>query len=139
MRKAICPQPIKRISFYRKREDIVNKLKNLSKVISFLVTIFLISGLPVQAFGETISSGFPALNVSTNGNTTGIFIPLTNFAINDCPNSITFISVRNDKFHKNYYCDVNSSSGFRYSTDTTKSSFNSNFFIFNFFHNGSNF
>ena len=60
MRKAICPQPIKRIYFYNRREEIINKFKNFCKIISFLVTIFLISGLPVQAFGDTISSGFPS-------------------------------------------------------------------------------
>jgi flagellar biosynthetic protein FliP len=76
MRKAICPQPIKRIYFYNRRKEIINKFKNFCKILSFLVTIFLISGLPVQAFGETISSGFPALNVSTNGDTTEYSFPL---------------------------------------------------------------
>ena len=76
MRKAICPQPIKRIYFYNRREEIINKFKNFCKIVSFLVTIFLISGLPAQAFGETISSGFPALNVSTNGDTTEYSFPL---------------------------------------------------------------
>ena len=76
MRKAICPQPIKRIYFYNRREEIINKFKNFCKIVSFLVTIFLISGLPVQAFGETISNGFPALNVSTNGDTTEYSFPL---------------------------------------------------------------
>ena len=76
MRKAICPQPIKRIYFYKRREEIINKFKNFCKIVSFLVTIFLISGLPVQAFGEPISSGFPALNVSTNGDTTEYSFPL---------------------------------------------------------------
>jgi len=76
MRKAICPQPIKRIYFYNRQEEIINKFKNFCKIVSFLVTIFLISGLPAQAFGETISSGFPALNVSTNGDTTEYSFPL---------------------------------------------------------------
>ena len=76
MRKAICPQPIKRIYFYNRREEFINKFKNFCKIVSFLVTMLLISGLPVQAFGETISSGFPALNVSTNGDTTEYSFPL---------------------------------------------------------------
>ena len=76
MRKAICPQPIKKVYFYSRREEIFRQCKSFTKILSFLITIFLISGLPVQAFGETISSGFPALNVSTNGETTEYSFPL---------------------------------------------------------------
>ncbi len=76
MRKAICPQPISKIYFYNKREVIFNKFKKICKILSFLVTIFLISGIPVQAIGDTVSTGFPALNVSTNGDTTEYSFPL---------------------------------------------------------------
>ncbi len=76
MRKAICPQPIKKVYFYSRRDKILRQSKSFCKILSFFVTIFLISGLPLQAFGETISSGFRALNVSTNGDTTEYSFPL---------------------------------------------------------------
>ena len=62
--------------FYSNRDEIFKHCQIFCKIVSFLITIFLISGLPVQAFGETISSGFPALNVSTNGDTTEYSFPL---------------------------------------------------------------
>ena len=40
------------------------------------MALVLISGFPVQAIGEPIASGFPALNVSTNGDTTEYSFPL---------------------------------------------------------------
>ena len=32
MRKAICPQPIKRIYFYNRQEEIINKFKNEANI-----------------------------------------------------------------------------------------------------------
>ena len=49
---------------------------NLLKKFSFFIVLIFISGLPVQATGDPISSGFPALNVSTNGDTTEYSFPL---------------------------------------------------------------
>ncbi len=51
-------------------------LTNLLKKISFLVILIFITLFPIQAIGETITSGFPALNVSTNGDTTEYSFPL---------------------------------------------------------------
>ena len=47
----------------------------LIMAVLFMLLI-LISGFPVQAIGEPIASGFPALNVSTNGDTTEYSFPL---------------------------------------------------------------
>jgi flagellar biosynthetic protein FliP len=76
MRKAICPQPEKRVFFIKNRFQSMDKLKNFMKLISFSAAILLITGMSTNAFGETITSGFPALNVSTNGNTTEYSFPL---------------------------------------------------------------
>ena len=76
MRKAICPQPIKKFYFINPREEIYKKYIYFFKKVSFLFILVLISGLPAQAVGETLASGFPALNVSTNGNTTEYSFPL---------------------------------------------------------------
>jgi flagellar biosynthetic protein FliP len=76
MRKAICPQPIKKFYFSNPKEEIYETIINLFKKLSFFIVLILISGFPVQAIGETISSGFPALNVSTNGDTTEYSFPL---------------------------------------------------------------
>jgi len=76
MRKAICPQPEKRVFFIKNRFQTMDKLKNFMKLISFSAAILLITGMSTNAFGETITSGFPALNVSTNGNTTEYSFPL---------------------------------------------------------------
>ena len=70
MRRAICPQPIKRFYFTNPKEDIYKITVNLLKKLSFLIVLIFISGFPVQAIGEPIATGFPALNVSTNGDTT---------------------------------------------------------------------
>ena len=76
MRRAICPQPSKRHYFLNTKEEIYKIMINLLKKLSFFIALVLISGLPVQAIGEPIASGFPALNVSTNGDTTEYSFPL---------------------------------------------------------------
>ena len=76
MRRAICPQPIKRHYFSNTKEEIHKIMINLLKKLSFFMALVFISGFPVQAIGEPIASGFPALNVSTNGNTTEYSFPL---------------------------------------------------------------
>ena len=76
MRRAICPQPIKRHHFSNTKEEIYKIIINLLKKLSFFMALVLISGFPVQAIGEPIASGFPALNVSTNGDTTEYSFPL---------------------------------------------------------------
>ena len=76
MRRAICPQPIKRHYFLNTREEFYKIMINVLKKLSFFMALVLISGFPVQALGEPIASGFPALNVSTNGDTTEYSFPL---------------------------------------------------------------
>ena len=76
MRRAICPQPIKRFYFLNPKVEIYKIIINLVKKLSFFMLLILISGFPVQAIGEPIASGFPALNVSTNGDTTEYSFPL---------------------------------------------------------------
>ena len=76
MRRAICPQPIKRFYFSNPKFEISKIMINLVKKLSFFMLLILISGFPVQAIGEPIASGFPALNVSTNGDTTEYSFPL---------------------------------------------------------------
>ena len=76
MRRAICPQPIKRFYFSNPKEEINKIIINLLKKLSFFMFLILISGFPVQAIGEPIATGFPALNVSTNGDTTEYSFPL---------------------------------------------------------------
>jgi hypothetical protein len=70
MHRAIFLQPIKRHYFSNTKEEICKIIINLLKKLSFFMALVLISGLPVQAIGDPIASGFPALNVSTNGDTT---------------------------------------------------------------------
>ncbi len=76
MRKAICPQPNKRFYFFSYKNEIFNNLKNLFKILSFSTAILIISGFSIEAFAESGFSGFPALNVSSNGNTTEYSFPL---------------------------------------------------------------
>ena len=76
MRKAICPQPSKRVYFIKNKSLILDFFKNLTKIISFSTAILIVSGFSFQAFAETGFSGFPALNVSSNGNTTEYSFPL---------------------------------------------------------------
>ena len=76
MRKAICPQPRKRIFFIENEDSLINKLKNYFKILSFFAVIFIITGFSTQAFAESGFSGFPALNVSSNGDTTEYSFPL---------------------------------------------------------------
>ena len=76
MRRAICPQPIKKFYFSNKNNEICEIIINLVKKLFFFMLLILISGFPVQALGEPIASGFPALNVSTNGDTTEYSFPL---------------------------------------------------------------
>ena len=76
MRRAICPQPVQRHYFSNTKEEIYINIINLLKKLSFFIALVLISGFPVQAIGDPIASGFPALNVSTNGDTTEYSFPL---------------------------------------------------------------
>ena len=76
MRRAICPQPIKRFHFKNTKDEIYKIITNLIKKFSFLIFLILISVFPAQAIGEPIATGFPALNVSTNGDTTEYSFPL---------------------------------------------------------------
>ena len=76
MRKAICPQPSKRVYFIKNKSLILDFFKNLTKIISFSTAILIVSGFSFQAFAESGFSGFPALNVSSNGNTTEYSFPL---------------------------------------------------------------
>jgi flagellar biosynthetic protein FliP len=76
MRKAICPQPSKRVYFIKDKSLILDFFKNLTKIISFSTAILIVSGFSFQAFAESGFSGFPALNVSSNGNTTEYSFPL---------------------------------------------------------------
>ena len=46
------------------------------KIISFSTAILIVNGFSFQAFAESGFSGFPALNVSSNGNTTEYSFPL---------------------------------------------------------------
>ena len=62
--------------FIKLKEEIYKILINFLKKLSFFIILVFISGLPVQAIGEPLASGFPALNVSTNGNTTEYSFPL---------------------------------------------------------------
>jgi len=52
------------------------KMNKLIKIISLSTVLFLISAFSSQAFGESGFTGFPALNVSSNGNTTEYSFPL---------------------------------------------------------------
>ena len=76
MRRAICPQPLKKFYFLNPKEEIYKILINLLKKSSFFIVLILISGFPLQAVGDNVASGFPALNVSTNGDTTEYSFPL---------------------------------------------------------------
>ena len=76
MHSAICPQPSKRFQFNNHKEGIKNIMNKLVKVISCSTIIFMISAFSSQAFGESGFTGFPALNVSSNGNTTEYSFPL---------------------------------------------------------------
>ena len=76
MRKAICPQPKKRIYFTENKDTLINKFKNYFKILSFSAVIFIITGFSTQAFAESGFSGFPALNVFSNGDTTEYSFPL---------------------------------------------------------------
>ena len=76
MRNAICPQPNKTFQFNNYKEGTKDKMNKLIKVISLSTVLFLISAVSSQAFGESGFTGFPALNVSSNGNTTEYSFPL---------------------------------------------------------------
>ena len=76
MCRAICPQPINRFYFSNPKEKIYETTMNLFKKLSFFIILILVGGFPVQAIGDPIASGFPALNVSTNGDTTEYSFPL---------------------------------------------------------------
>lgn len=76
MRKAICPQPVKRVYFKQNKFEITKKVNSFVKLFSFSAVILLVTGMSTNAIGEPLSSGFPALNVSTNGNTTEYSFPL---------------------------------------------------------------
>ena len=76
MYSAICPQPSKRFQFNNHKEGTKDKMNKLIKVISLSTVLFLISAFSSQVFGESGLTGFPALNVSSNGNTTEYSFPL---------------------------------------------------------------
>ena len=76
MYSAICPQPSKRFQFNNHKEGTKDKMNKLIKVISISTLLFVISAFSSQAFGESGFTGFPALNVSSNGNTTEYSFPL---------------------------------------------------------------
>jgi flagellar biosynthetic protein FliP len=76
MYSAICPQPSKRFQFNNHKEGTRDKMNKLIKVISISTVLFVISAFSSQAFGESGFTGFPALNVSSNGNTTEYSFPL---------------------------------------------------------------
>ena len=76
MRSAICPQPNKTFQFNNHKEGTKDKINKLIKVISISTVLFVISAFSSQAFGESGFTGFPALNVSSNGNTTEYSFPL---------------------------------------------------------------
>ena len=76
MHSAICPQPSKRFQFNNHKEGTKDKMNKLIKVISISTVLFIISAFSSQAFGESGFTGFPALNVSSNGNTTEYSFPL---------------------------------------------------------------
>ena len=76
MRSAICPQPNKTFQFNNYKEGTKDKMNKLIKIISLSTVLFLISAFSSQAFGESGFTGFPALNVSSNGNTTEYSFPL---------------------------------------------------------------
>lgn len=76
MHSAICPQPSKRFQFNNHKEGTKDKMNKLIKVISISTALFMISAFSSQAFGESGFTGFPALNVSSNGNTTEYSFPL---------------------------------------------------------------
>ena len=76
MYSAICPQPSKRFQFNNHKEGTKGKMNKLIKIISISTVLFVISAFSSQAFGESGFTGFPALNVSSNGNTTEYSFPL---------------------------------------------------------------
>ena len=76
MRSAICPQPNKTFQFNNYKEGTKDKMNKLIKIISISTVLFVISAFSSQAFGESGFTGFPALNVSSNGNTTEYSFPL---------------------------------------------------------------
>jgi len=76
MHSAICPQPSKRFQFNNHKEGTKDKMNKLIKIISISTVLFMISAFSSQAFGESGFTGFPALNVSSNGNTTEYSFPL---------------------------------------------------------------
>ena len=76
MYSAICPQPSKRFQFNNHKEGTKDKMNKLIRVISISTVLFVISAFSSQAFGESGFTGFPALNVSSNGNTTEYSFPL---------------------------------------------------------------
>jgi len=76
MHSAICPQPSKRFQFNNHKEGTKDKMNKLIKVTSISTVLFMISAFSSQAFGESGFTGFPALNVSSNGNTTEYSFPL---------------------------------------------------------------
>ena len=76
MRDAICPQPSKRFQFNNNDEGNKNKMNKLFTILSLSGIILMISGFSSQAFGESSFTGFPALNVSSTGNTTEYSFPL---------------------------------------------------------------
>ncbi len=75
MRNAICPQPNKRFNFINNRDLKIKKIFKSLNIFSLSAVLFMLSCFSSQAIGET-GFGFPALNVSSNGNTTEYSFPL---------------------------------------------------------------
>ena len=75
MRDAICPQPNNRLIFINNKDLKIKKINQSIKVFSLSIFLFMVSCFSSQAIGET-GFGFPALNVSSNGNTTEYSFPL---------------------------------------------------------------
>ena len=69
MRKAICPQPSKRVYFIKGKGMILELFKKLRKIISNCNEIQIVSGISFQTFAESGVGRCPAVNDSENGNT----------------------------------------------------------------------
>ncbi len=76
MCKSFFSQSLKSLYFIISKEEIYKIIINSLKKLFFLIISILIIVLPVQAIGEPLATGFPALNVSTDGNTTEYSFPL---------------------------------------------------------------
>jgi flagellar biosynthetic protein FliP len=76
MRNAICPQPNKRMIFIDEQELIKEKINKVTSLLSLSLLIFLICAFSSQALADGGFTGFPALNVTSNGSSTEYSFPL---------------------------------------------------------------